>query len=248
MKIAIIGKGMIGSQIEKEMKEKNIDEIITIDIDEGKNPDYTSIDEFNCVNEIADVYIICAWRRSDVINIVKKLNTENHPLVSLETACEPGTFSEMKEIIGENGDVVVFQERYMENDFYHGIFNQPRIMGGDYIAGRKFYLRYMTWDNIVVTDDPYIAELCKIAENAYRYVEIALAQELRLMVGEKFLELRRLMNTKWNINVLEARDGIGKHCLPKDIRILSSLYQSKLFSTAEESNKIYMNKIGGKDD
>jgi len=49
MKIAIIGKGMIGSQIEKEMKEKNIDEIITIDIDEGKNPDYTSIDEFNCV-------------------------------------------------------------------------------------------------------------------------------------------------------------------------------------------------------
>jgi UDP-N-acetyl-D-mannosaminuronic acid dehydrogenase len=38
-----------------------------------------------------------------------------------------------------------------------------------------------------------------------------------------FDEVRKACNTKWNIEILEALDGIGGHCLPKDIRYLSSL-------------------------
>ena len=34
-----------------------------------------------------------------------------------------------------------------------------------------------------------------------------------------FGELRNALNTKWNVNVLEARDGIGGHCLPKDAKM-----------------------------
>ena len=42
-------------------------------------------------------------------------------------------------------------------------------------------------------------------------------------VGLSFDDVREACNTKWNVEILEARDGIGGHCLPKDIRYLISL-------------------------
>ncbi len=42
-------------------------------------------------------------------------------------------------------------------------------------------------------------------------------------VGLSFDEVREACNAKWNIEILEARKGIGGHCLPKDIRYLTSL-------------------------
>jgi len=71
-----------------------------------------------------------------------------------------------------------------------------------------------------------VAEMSKIAENAYRYVQIAFAEELRMICEESglsFNEVRGACNTKWNVEILEARDGIAGHCLPKDTRYLSSL-------------------------
>jgi UDP-N-acetyl-D-mannosaminuronate dehydrogenase len=34
-----------------------------------------------------------------------------------------------------------------------------------------------------------------------------------------FPELRDALNTKWNVNILEPREGIGGHCLPKDTKM-----------------------------
>ena len=43
-----------------------------------------------------------------------------------------------------------------------------------------------------------------------------------------FSELRDSLNTKWNVNVLEPREGIGGHCLPKDTKMfLNSASSSK---------------------
>jgi UDP-N-acetyl-D-mannosaminuronic acid dehydrogenase len=66
------------------------------------------------------------------------------------------------------------------------------------------------------------AELTKIIENAHRYLQIAFAEELYLYCkaeGIIFTELRDSLNTKWNVDILEPRDGIGGHCLPKDTRM-----------------------------
>jgi UDP-glucose 6-dehydrogenase len=50
------------------------------------------------------------------------------------------------------------------------------------------------------------------------------------MICEKtqlnFDELRTACNTKWNIEIPEARDGIGGHCLPKDVKYFASLASS----------------------
>src|SRR5437867_13098813 len=64
-----------------------------------------------------------------------------------------------------------------------------------------------------------IAELTKVVENSHRYMEIAFAEELKMVcdnINIDFDELRKAINTKWNTKILEAKEGIGGHCLPKD--------------------------------
>jgi UDP-glucose 6-dehydrogenase len=56
-----------------------------------------------------------------------------------------------------------------------------------------------------------------------------------------FEELRAAVNSKWNENVLEARDGIGGHCLPKDTKMYLELLKHVLpYSTIEAAIKSYV--------
>ena len=90
-----------------------------------------------------------------------------------------------------------------------------------------------------------IAELSKIAENAHRYLQIAFAEDLYLYCQANninFSELRDALNTKWNVNILEPREGIGGHCLPKDTKMFlqsSKSIRSKILSSAIEVDQDY---------
>jgi UDP-N-acetyl-D-mannosaminuronic acid dehydrogenase len=87
-----------------------------------------------------------------------------------------------------------------------------------------------------------IAEMCKITENSHRYLQIAFAEELKMMcakIGLNFDELRNALNTKWNVDLPEARDGIGRHCLPKDIKYVTSLAPSEILESAMNVDKKY---------
>ena len=80
--------------------------------------------------------------------------------------------------------------------------------------------------------DVEIAEITKIAENAHRYLQIAFAEDIYLYCQSNsinFPELREALNTKWNVEILEPRDGIGGHCLPKDTKMF--LQSSKSVAT-----------------
>lgn len=90
-----------------------------------------------------------------------------------------------------------------------------------------------------------VAELTKIVENAHRYLQIAFAEELYLYCksnGISFSELRGSLNTKWNVDILEPRDGIGGHCLPKDTKMFinsSNTMKSKILQAAMEIDEDY---------
>jgi UDP-N-acetyl-D-mannosaminuronic acid dehydrogenase len=98
-----------------------------------------------------------------------------------------------------------------------------------------------------------IAELTKIIENAHRYLQIAFAEELYLYCkanGISFTELRGSLNTKWNVDILEPRDGIGGHCLPKDTKMFvnsSNLIKSKILQAAMEIDDRYREYIQNRD-
>lgn len=89
-----------------------------------------------------------------------------------------------------------------------------------------------------------IAELTKIIENSHRYLQIAFAEELYLYCQANnilFSELRDALNTKWNVEILEPRGGIGGHCLPKDTKMFlnSSKVRSKILQSALEVDSLY---------
>jgi UDP-N-acetyl-D-mannosaminuronic acid dehydrogenase len=90
-----------------------------------------------------------------------------------------------------------------------------------------------------------IAEMTKTIENAHRYLQIAFAEDLYLYCQANninFSELRDALNTKWNVNVLEPREGIGGHCLPKDTRMFlqsSKSIKSKILTAAVEVDQDY---------
>jgi UDP-N-acetyl-D-mannosaminuronic acid dehydrogenase len=71
-------------------------------------------------------------------------------------------------------------------------------------------------------------------------MEIAFAEELRMFCdrsGVSFDELRNAVNTKWNTKILQARDGIGGHCLPKDSQMLLNLEKNVLDVSILEAAK-----------
>lgn len=90
-----------------------------------------------------------------------------------------------------------------------------------------------------------IAELAKVIENANRYMQIAFAEDLYLYCqanNVNFAELRDALNTKWNVEILEPRDGIGGHCLPKDTKMFISStrsIRSKILTAAIDVDSEY---------
>jgi UDP-N-acetyl-D-mannosaminuronic acid dehydrogenase len=96
-----------------------------------------------------------------------------------------------------------------------------------------------------------VAELTKIIENSHRYLQIAFAEELYLYCKSNnisFTELRDSLNTKWNVEIMEPRDGIGGHCLPKDTKMFinsSNTIKSKILQAAigiDEDYKEYIQR------
>jgi UDP-N-acetyl-D-mannosaminuronate dehydrogenase len=98
-----------------------------------------------------------------------------------------------------------------------------------------------------------VAELTKIIENSHRYLQIAFAEELALYCRANnisFTELRHSLNTKWNVEILEPRDGIGGHCLPKDTKMFvnsSNTMKSKILQAAIEIDEDYREYIKNRD-
>ena len=61
-----------------------------------------------------------------------------------------------------------------------------------------------------------------------------------------FAELRDSLNSKWNVNILEPREGIGGHCLPKDTKMFiesSGRLKSKILLAAMKVDQEYHHYI-----
>ncbi|MDW0186417.1 MAG: NAD(P)-binding domain-containing protein [Nitrososphaeraceae archaeon] len=205
--------------------------------------------------------------------ITRKIAKEatNGKLVSIESTVPRGTTRKMFEILEHRFHVVHAPHRWyaLEEDV-HGV-NQLRVIGGVcdccLRTGIRFYdgvehadekenLGYYRGDKtykslgipMYSVSTVELAELSKIVENADRYLQIAFAEDLYMFCKANdisFTELRDAVNTKWNVNILEPRDGIGGHCIPKDTRMFleSSEIKSKILISAQEVDKDYRKYI-----
>jgi nucleotide sugar dehydrogenase len=167
-------------------------------------------------------------------------------LVAIESTIVPGTSKKIfEEIFKSKIQLVHAPHRYWADEpEEHGV-NQLRVIGGvnseSLNAGIKFYQQILGIP-MHSCSSVEVAEMCKITENSHRYLQIAFAEDLKMLcekIDMNFDELREAMNTKWNVELPEAREGIGRHCLPKDIRYVTSLAHSMLLDTAMEVDKKY---------
>ncbi len=93
----------------------------------------------------------------------------------------------------------------------------------------------------ILLTDAASAEMAKLVENAYRDVNIALANELSLISEELNLdvwEVIRLANHHPRVNVLTPGPGVGGHCIAVDPWFIvgASPELSRLIRTAREIN------------
>lgn len=98
----------------------------------------------------------------------------------------------------------------------------PRIVGGTTPETTNLMIEVLSvvCDKLVPAPDHRHAEIVKSIENAYRHMEITLANQLSLAYPSlNMIEVLRLVGTKWNVNVYHPSFGSGGYCIP-----LSSKY------------------------
>jgi len=196
---------------------------------------------------------------------------KNGSLVSIESTIPKGTSKKIFELLNHRLHVAHAPHRWysLEEDV-HGV-NQVRVIGGVSDCCLKVALQFydngneaLEFNDDTITKDSHesykinslgipmhpvseieIAELTKIIENADRYMQIAFSEDLYLYCqanNVNFAELRDSLNTKWNVKILEPRDGVGGHCLPKDTKMFlqsSKSIKSKILMAAMEVDQDY---------
>lgn len=236
-KTAIIGLGEIGSRLLEELfKKHNKFEIIAIDKDKSKFNKNLPVIYTTNLKIPADIFIITVYDSGDVLNIIKKIDYSNTPLILIESTINPKICPQIEEYIitSNNSYLAYFPHRYNKGDKKHQIFNQKRVLGAvdedSKSAALAFLYNFMKPEDIIITTSK-VAVYSKIVENSHRFVDIALAEEIALYCWKNnidFQELRRCVNSKWNIDMKEARKGIYGKCLLKDTTIFSSLFKDNL--------------------
>jgi len=260
MKACIVGLGQIGYPVAEYLSAKGLD-VWGYDISPATVERAQELGKFKATtswSEIpkADFYVVCVTTgqlndkpdMSAVFEVCKKVCEKAAPsaIVSIESTIVPGTSQKIfQEIFKGKIKLVHVPHRYWADEpEKHGV-NQIRVIGGvnaeSLNAGLELYQETLGIP-LHVCKTVEVAEMCKITENSHRYLQIAFAEDLKMLckkVGVDFEDLRAAMNTKWNVELPEARDGIGRHCLPKDIRYVTSVAPSTLLDAAIKVDRQY---------
>jgi UDP-N-acetyl-D-mannosaminuronic acid dehydrogenase len=266
-KILIIGLGQIGQANAEYMTQRGLS-VDGYDIDKSavkralaakvirreaktfKGYDYYII----CVSthDPNDIAMPCFNNLLETSQRLYKEGTEGS-LVIIESTVSKGICSMVHEILEHKLHVAHVPHRfYAKEKEEHGV-RQIRVLGGcrDCCteAAVDFYKDALDIP-IHRVGSVEVAALSKVVENSYRFLQIAFAEELKLFCdcyGLDFEELREAVNTKWNTKLLEAKEGIGGHCLPKDTRMYLDLSKKALpfsiIDSAIQINEKYRAKI-----
>ncbi|MDO8685043.1 MAG: nucleotide sugar dehydrogenase [Clostridiales bacterium] len=188
----------------------------------------------------ADVFIICVptpinpdktsdmtFVRKATESIVPFLREGN--IVILESTSPPGTVRElMLPILEKSGlkpgsqlFVAHSPERVLPGRILIELVENNRIVGGIDTASseavRDLYRTFVKGE--IYLTDTATAEMCKLMENTYRDVNIALANELAMMceqLGISAWEVISLSNRHPRVNLHQPGPGVGGHCIAVD--------------------------------
>jgi len=259
-KVCVVGLGQIGFPVAEYISAKGL-QVWGYDISAATVERVSKLGKFKATTAWtdipkADAYIVCVTtgqpegcpHLTEVFDVSGKIAkaADAGALVCIESTIVPGTSRKISAAIfrGQLGVVHAPHRYWADEPEKHGV-NQMRVIGAvdakSLEAGLKLY-RDVLGIPMHVCPTVEVAEMCKITENSHRYLQIAFAEDLKMLcekIGMNFDDLRAAMNTKWNVDLPQARDGVGRHCLPKDIRYVTSLAPSTLLDAAMKVDAQY---------
>jgi nucleotide sugar dehydrogenase len=165
-------------------------------------------------------------------------------LVVLESTSYPGTTEDVVRPLLEHGSglragedfhLAYSPQRIDPGNPIWGVANTPKIVSGCTALCTKyataFYGRFV--DQLVVARGTREAEMAKLLENTYRYVNIALADEVALFCHRTGIDVWDVLHcaaTKpFGFAPFTPGPGVGGHCIPVDPRYLAARAESQGF-------------------
>lgn len=142
-------------------------------------------------------------------------------LICIESTCPIGTAEAVALRLPTGVQVASCPERVLPGRILHELVWNDRVVGGvspDATESAVVFYRSFVKGEVIGTDSR-TAEAVKLAENAYRDVNIAFANELSMLgaqVGVDAREVIRLANRHPRVQILEPGPGVGGHCVAVD--------------------------------
>ena len=166
-------------------------------------------------------------------------------LVVLESTSYPGTTEDVVRPVleavsglraGEDFHLVYSPERIDPGNPCFGVRNTPKVVAGVTPLcakhGVAFYGRFV--DTLVVSRGTREAEMAKLLENTYRYVNIALVNEVALFCDRTGIDVWDVLHcagTKpFGFAPFQPGPGVGGHCIPVDPVYLDKAAESAGFA------------------
>ena len=177
---------------------------------------------------------------------------ESGNLVILESTSPVGTTEKMAAWLQElrpeldvQGSVYMAHcpERVLPGQTLKELVVNDRVIGGlNPVSADKaaqFYRQFVTGE--IVCTNARTAELAKLAENSFRDVNIAFANELSMICDRLDInvwELIQLANRHPRVNILQPGPGVGGHCIAVDpwFIVYAAPQEARLIRTAREVN------------
>lgn len=246
------------------VEDKYSEELLPSLVSSGKIKAYSTLSEAIRPSDIAIVCVPTPLKKdkdpdlSFLKTVAKTLASQlnDYKLIIVESTSYPGTTQEVFQPLLERGGktagkdfaLVYSPERIDYGNASFGVRSIPKVVGGvneeSTRLGAAFYGAILQ-AKVVAVSGPSVAEATKMLENVFRYVNIALVNELAVLhesLGVDFIESIDAAATKpFGFMAHYPGPGVGGHCIPKDPFYL--VYKAKkagfplrMVSTAEALN------------
>jgi UDP-N-acetyl-D-mannosaminuronic acid dehydrogenase len=197
-----------------------------------KSPDLSNI-------EAAIESVLPYISEGDVLNIESTIPPRTSDTLVTDMLEEAGF------VPGEDVHVAHSPERILPGNVFEEIIHNDRVIGGAtptcVEAAAAIYEPFLEGE--IYTTDLISAELCKLMENTFRDINVAIANEFALIGNELGIEIGRvieLANKHPRVDILTPGIGVGGHCLPVDPWFLDEVdpEHTNLITTARRVNEL----------
>lgn len=247
-----------------KLYERDIDSLVKRNVEAGRLK--ATQNSFQALSR-TDIIIICVQtpidkkKKPNLAFLLNALNSVGknlkNKLIIVSSTIPPGTMLHtvkpaLESRTGLKADKDFFlayvPERIAPGNTLNEFTKNPRLVGGISMNSTKIAGELLrTVCQTVVETDASTAEIAKLAENTFRDVNIAFANQLALICeqyGVDVTEVIKLANTHPRVNIHKPGPGVGGPCLPKDPCLLTYQWEhagNDLIRPARKTND-YMPK------